>query len=175
MNFVSMLAVAGTALMAAAPAMAAFTLSNSLGGDGFVVAISDTRFDLYGSNDEIDDNIATYGTTAAMGQVVSGQFRYLTKDFDGSNFDPAGYFINNDFFQLSAPDMPSYSYNSGTFSFTVNPGDTYGFYVSTLDGRLGRGILTIGAVPEPQSWAMLIAGFGLVGAALRRRRSAAVL
>lgn len=27
-----------------------------------------------------------------------------------------------------------------------------------------------GAVPEPASWAMLIAGFGLVGAAARRRR-----
>lgn len=29
------------------------------------------------------------------------------------------------------------------------------------------------AVPEPQSWAMLIAGFGLIGAAARRRRVAA--
>jgi PEP-CTERM motif len=29
-----------------------------------------------------------------------------------------------------------------------------------------------GAVPEPSSWAMLIAGFGLVGAAARRRRAA---
>lgn len=31
-----------------------------------------------------------------------------------------------------------------------------------------------GAVPEPASWAMLIAGFGLTGAAMRRRRSATV-
>ncbi|GGE00190.1 hypothetical protein GCM10011529_02970 [Polymorphobacter glacialis] len=31
---------------------------------------------------------------------------------------------------------------------------------------------TAGAVPEPQSWAMLIAGFGLVGAAMRRRSAA---
>ena len=29
-----------------------------------------------------------------------------------------------------------------------------------------------GSVPEPASWAMLIAGFGLVGAAARRRRAA---
>ncbi len=29
----------------------------------------------------------------------------------------------------------------------------------------------VGAIPEPASWAMLIAGFGLVGAAARRRRS----
>jgi uncharacterized repeat protein (TIGR03803 family) len=32
----------------------------------------------------------------------------------------------------------------------------------------------VGGVPEPASWAMLIAGFGLTGAAMRRRRSAAV-
>jgi len=30
-------------------------------------------------------------------------------------------------------------------------------------------------VPEPKSWAMLIAGFGLVGASMRRRRSPAVV
>ncbi len=30
---------------------------------------------------------------------------------------------------------------------------------------------TFAAVPEPQSWAMLIAGFGLIGVAARRRRS----
>jgi hypothetical protein len=32
-----------------------------------------------------------------------------------------------------------------------------------------------GAVPEPANWAMLIAGFGLVGAAMRRRRVAVVI
>ena len=31
-----------------------------------------------------------------------------------------------------------------------------------------------GAVPEPASWAMLIAGFGLVGASMRRRRAVVV-
>ncbi|WP_353218008.1 trypsin-like serine protease [Sandarakinorhabdus sp.] len=31
----------------------------------------------------------------------------------------------------------------------------------------------LAAIPEPSSWAMLIAGFGLVGASLRRRRSVA--
>ncbi|OYU15033.1 MAG: hypothetical protein CFE37_08235 [Alphaproteobacteria bacterium PA4] len=32
----------------------------------------------------------------------------------------------------------------------------------------------VGAVPEPASWAMLLMGFGLVGAAARRRNSTAV-
>lgn len=33
--------------------------------------------------------------------------------------------------------------------------------------------MTVEAIPEPASWAMLIAGFGLTGATLRRRRSLA--
>jgi hypothetical protein len=37
-----------------------------------------------------------------------------------------------------------------------------------------RSIATTGAIPEPATWAMLIAGFGLVGTALRRRRQTPV-
>ena len=40
--------------------------------------------------------------------------------------------------------------------------------ISMLDG------VSLSAVPEPASWAMLIMGFGLVGAAARRRRVTAV-
>jgi phospholipase/lecithinase/hemolysin len=35
------------------------------------------------------------------------------------------------------------------------------------------GLVGLADVPEPQSWAMMIAGFGLVGAAMRRRERAA--
>jgi hypothetical protein len=35
----------------------------------------------------------------------------------------------------------------------------------------GIGQLTYGAVPEPASWAMLVAGFGLIGATMRRRQT----
>lgn len=49
-------------------------------------------------------------------------------------------------------------------------------WVSTLGGQLNTGwdnIRIVGyeaAIPEPASWALMIAGFGLVGGALRRRR-----
>lgn len=39
----------------------------------------------------------------------------------------------------------------------------------TPDGWGYTGALTLSAVPEPMTWAMLIAGFGMVGATLRRR------
>jgi hypothetical protein len=47
------------------------------------------------------------------------------------------------------------------FRFTATGGDDY-YALSQFEAY--------GAVPEPASWALLIAGFGLVGAASRRRR-----
>lgn len=38
-----------------------------------------------------------------------------------------------------------------------------------------EGVFNSSAVPEPSTWAMMIAGFGLAGAAIRRRRGAALL
>ena len=42
--------------------------------------------------------------------------------------------------------------------------DTYGFFTITVSTPSG-------AVPEPGAWALMIAGFGLAGAALRKRRA----
>ena len=47
-------------------------------------------------------------------------------------------------------------------------GGNYILLAATADGG------AVGGVPEPASWAMLIAGFGLTGAAMRRRRTTAV-
>ncbi|MFZ4690655.1 MAG: PEPxxWA-CTERM sorting domain-containing protein [Polymorphobacter sp.] len=44
---------------------------------------------------------------------------------------------------------------------------------SLLSAGTSVGVLGTGAVPEPASWMMLIAGFGIVGAARRRQRLAA--
>jgi PEP-CTERM motif len=54
----------------------------------------------------------------------------------------------------------------------IGPGNAFnptGYEAGAYDA-----FTTAGTVPEPASWAMLIAGFGLTGAAMRRRRSAAV-
>ena len=95
----------------------------------------------------------------------SGANNYSTFLMDGPS--PGGYVSApyNNFIQLA------YNYSAApTLSFTsgVSLGgfDNYITYTDPLvSGR-------IGAVPEPQSWMMLIAGFGLVGAAARRRTAA---
>lgn len=42
------------------------------------------------------------------------------------------------------------------------------------DGMLFDNLAFRAPVPEPTSWAMLVAGFGLAGLALRRRRQPAI-
>lgn len=64
-------------------------------------------------------------------------------------------------------DDRGFAFGDFEISGWLNPGDRY-------EVRLLRMIMTArgSEVPEPASWAMLIAGFGLVGGALRRRRAA---
>lgn len=52
--------------------------------------------------------------------------------------------------------------------YGVRFGGNYLLLAATADGS------PVGGVPEPGTWALLIAGFGLVGAAARRRRDVAV-
>ncbi|WP_416909080.1 MAG: PEPxxWA-CTERM sorting domain-containing protein [Polymorphobacter sp.] len=46
-----------------------------------------------------------------------------------------------------------------------------GFATGSIGGTLNINYFYLDPIPEPGSWAMLIAGFGLIGAAQRRRRS----
>jgi len=46
-------------------------------------------------------------------------------------------------------------------------------HTTTFPSAEIAGFLRPAAVPEPATWALLIAGFGLAGASLRRRRSLA--
>jgi|GEM_PF-1769378 len=65
--------------------------------------------------------------------------------------------------------LSSLSTTSFTLSDFVSQGSFAGF---TALGEVTVNGGTNGVIPEPASWAMLITGFGLTGAAMRRRRTA---
>ncbi len=65
---------------------------------------------------------------------------------------------------------PSYECQGSYSCFIGNP-DNGGSYRWLVDGSAVSGG---GAVPEPATWALMIAGFGLAGTILRRRRMALV-
>ena len=60
-----------------------------------------------------------------------------------------------------------------TVNFTANAGDQVMFWATGTSDSLGGYLdnITISAVPEPATWAMMIAGFGMAGAAIRRRHA----
>jgi hypothetical protein len=75
------------------------------------------------------------------------------------------------------------SANSGTYSFGIAPTTRFSSFLFTtriggdvtFGGDSGQGYRLdsiTGALPEPGTWAMLIGGFGMAGAALRRQRKA---
>jgi hypothetical protein len=169
--------LAAASLAMAQPANAAFTLVNDNLGDGFVTGAA-PHFDLFGSDNGSGPNTTAYFDTSAVDQILHVDYVYSTVDCCGAFFDPGGYFLNLDQFQLSPtdPSSPPGVGSSGSFNFVLHAGDIYGFYIFTPDGVFGRGDIAVTlspGVPEPASWALMIGGFGLAGVALRRRRAAA--
>lgn len=68
-------------------------------------------------------------------------------------------------------------YTGGNGGFEIAGGSAGTSYVApfSLDsrfsaGRSGDGLIIISKVPEPESWALLVVGFGVVGGTLRARR-----
>ncbi len=127
-------------------------------------------------------------TNSLDGENVRRQF--LTINFaHGSSGVSFGYDNYGEF--LSGDNFKAYD-GSGTLIETLSPSSasysaletisfsTTGIRRITLEQPTSGWIFAIdnlnftATVPEPGSWVMLIAGFGLVGAALRRRRGEAL-
>ena len=171
-------AVAAVVALSAVPAAAAPILVNS-NADGFVVKNDAAgNFTLSGGDNQTGMAGSTiYADIATFTQTIFGTFGYSTAD--GARYDTAGYIVKGNRVQLTN-DGGQKSQNGG-FSFLVNAGDEYGFYVDTTDNVYGRGNIAVmsnafaAAVPEPATWAMMFLGFGMIGAAVRYRRRANIV
>lgn len=166
-------AVAAVIASSAVPVAAAPILVNS-NADGFVAAGNAAgNFVLSGGDNQTSEaGFTSYADIATFTQTIFGTFGYSTND--GAVYDPAGYVVNGSRVQLT--NNAGLNSQNGSFSFLVNAGDEYGFYVNTTDNIVGRGNIAVmsnaftAAVPEPATWAMMLLGFGMIGAAVRYRR-----
>jgi hypothetical protein len=171
------LLVAVAALVIAAPAAAAVNLVTN--GD---FSTGDfTGWSQFGNTGFtfVSGGVAVFGPVGSTGGIVqslSGVGSSGTLEFDLSHdggtynsFDVTyGSTTLNSFVNAASFGTTHYTYaisgdNALTFTFRQDPA----YY------RLDNVVVTSN-VPEPAAWAMLIAGFGLTGAVMRRRRSVAI-
>lgn len=103
----------------------------------------------------------------------------LTLDFDGGQSLTGLYTVATNSFSGGSSIMSGgRTFSLLEFSFTRNLADVVSPNVAVPGGDPNdyngnfRISSVAGAVPEPASWALMIAGFGMTGAAMRRRASA---
>jgi hypothetical protein len=146
-----------------------FTLIN-LNANGFLVPSEDNHsIVLWGGNNGSGEPGRTDFVITAKGKGVV-QFGWAYLSFDIPQYDRAGFLLETTFLQLADTDGMS-----GTESFRVSLGQTFGFRVATDDNLGEPGVLRIlafsapssAAVPEPCSWPTLLV---IAAAAAAKRR-----
>ena len=109
-------------------------------------------------HDSADNEPGAYVTLTKVG---GGNFSLLSFDY----YSDGGLSVTGGAYSLN------YDAGGGTIGglLNVNSVTFYGPGDNQLDN-----ITVSGGVPEPTSWAMMVGGFGLAGAAMRRRRKVAL-
>lgn len=181
-----LLALATAAMLGSAPAMASETLTASFTTpDGGVTAGK------YSGQVQV--------TVSGIGQSLGTDYNdafYVFADSSGALVGPTNY-QGPDWYQLAFGTSALVAFDSGNAAYlslvgglpSYNPDHVYTFDLNTgtttpsvlhfgvTDGNFGdnSGAYSItvtqlgGAVPEPATWALMLLGFGMVGAGMRKR------
>lgn len=170
MKAITTMAALALALLFGGANATTFTLGTD-GGNGYLIG-GYPSFSLVGA-DFPDAEVATLTTYSGIidaDSSLSFAYVYTTNDVDGSDYDPAGYILNGVQYQLSPFNQPQGSSWGGIATVILHVGDSFGWYVSSFDSVLGAGVLTVGPVPEAETYALLLAGLGLMGVVARRQQ-----
>jgi hypothetical protein len=152
----------------------AWTFSNSDAGDG-TLSGAYPSFMITGSDNGSGDNTSFYLQTFTAPATIRFTWSYASLDSGGTVYDPAGYILDGTETQLSV-DADPFTPSSGSASVGVEAGDTFGFYVHSLDSLGGAGFLSVNEplvlpspVAEPSRIALTVAGIAALLVAARRR------
>ncbi len=130
---------------------------------GYAAGGFDPIVSLYNPNgdfiDDNDDNGASRDPFLSA-NLAAGKYRlYLTQY---NNFGPAS--VRSDTFAFDG--QPNFR---GGFIDSLNNQRTANYALDVTGVDAAKILASVGAVPEPSTWAMMIGGLGIVGAAARRR------
>lgn len=175
----------------AAAANATIAAAGTLGAPSATTTVSAINFTDAPGNDSTASTIGAFlNNPVGLSSAVAGHALNNTYFlFTGTTFLNAGAnsFVipHDDGLQLAIAGIPGFVVNqpgptspvdtafivnaptAGTYNFTLSYGETAGG-PAVLAFRVNGS--TVGDVPEPATWAMLLTGFGMVGYAARRRR-----
>ena len=105
----------------------------------------------------------------AAGLQLNSIIRGLASEYHASFVDTAGPFVGNEADYTYLDDQPTGSSVPGLFGGMLPIGDVHpnDLGYSAIAGQ----VIAVGAVPEPQTWALLLVGVSVLGLVTRRRRA----
>jgi hypothetical protein len=187
----------------ATPASATIVLAEASDFQGEIVlidgAVGDTGLTILGHTNQSNLSVTYDGNGETLEVLGTGQSQ-LSGAGDGLLNGLSYYMTNGELFDLTEFKI---SEPSDTITFTVTDDEGVDFVFPNIaidpsgfqafrgeDGQLIRKVsfivdnggdfeefrqLRLAPIPEPATWAMMITGFGLIGGAIRRRRSSAAI
>lgn len=128
-------------------------------------------------NQALDLTGDSAGTISQVLSTLAGQTYNLVFSFSSNNAAGAGMFdgnvtvggINSIFSHVNGDPFGTFT---GSFVGTGSDTLTFTSLTNQNNGGVVLDAISVSAAPEPAAWLMMIAGFGIVGASLRRKRAA---